>query len=116
MGTLYSKGDNEKTLSDHNVITFDLKNDFINREKNAKKKIKIMNRNYNKYDVNLALKNVTPKENENPLNYYIRYTDELKEQIEKLSKQIFVKEVKEYKVTKETIAYRKTLKKLRSEN
>merc|ERR1712002_893777 len=39
--TLYSKGTNEdeKTLSDHNVITFDIKNDFINREKNNKKKV-----------------------------------------------------------------------------
>ena len=39
--TLYSKGvnGNEKTLSDHNVITFDIKNDFINREKNKKKEI-----------------------------------------------------------------------------
>ena len=56
------------------------------------------------------------KENENPLNYYMRFVIVLKEQIELLSKEIYVKEIKEYKVTKETIAFRNNIRKLRKEN
>ena len=109
--TLYSVDKDIKTFSDHNVITFEIENNFINRDKKVRKKIKIANRNYSKYDVNLALKDISCNNFENPLTPYNKFIKTLQEQTEKLTKEIYVREITNYKVTKETIAIRNNIRK-----
>ena len=74
-----------------------------------------MNRNYSKFDVNLALRNITCNNYENPLTFYNLWASTIKEQIDNLSKKIYVREIKTYRVTRETRALRKSISQLKKE-
>ena len=72
------------------------------------------NRKYNKIDLNYEMRQFEYDEMSNPTKSYDEWINKLKMAISKMDKEVYVKEIKEFRVTDEVLAYRRNIKEQRT--
>ena len=98
-----------KRPSDHNTISFNVENVGLERDR-QKKKIKIINRKYNRQDVNNELHKFIFDPEKDKLDQYTNFINAIREQNDKLSKEVFVKVNKQYKNSTNVLKTKRNIK------